>query len=105
VTTLEVRARSTGSRCRCGTKLEVGSTVVRFRNVPSIISGMLENEEFCGIPCARAFLLEALEFLEAASPLGVATDVEEARVAFRVQLGLLALEEPVASPTGARGPG
>ena len=104
MTTLEARALSTGSRCRCGTRLEMGSTVVRFRNVPAILSGMLENEEFCEVPCARAFILEALEFLEAASPLGVARDMEEARVALRVQLGLLALEEPVSSAASARRP-
>ena len=49
-------------------------------------------ERFCGITCARAFILEALEILESSSASSVLRDLEEVRVALRYLLAVTAIQ-------------
>jgi hypothetical protein len=64
-------------RCRCGTRLPEGSRCFEFRSVPEPLVGLLEGEAFCGLPCVRSFLLEALETLESPGSSALVSDVRE----------------------------
>ncbi|HTT17143.1 MAG TPA: hypothetical protein VMH49_07315 [Thermoplasmata archaeon] len=52
-------------RCRCGARLAPGGRVVRAVHVPPEIALLLGPLAFCGSACVRAWLLEALEFVDA----------------------------------------
>lgn len=51
--------------CRCGRRLRAGERAWTVRDLPPSLLPLLELERFCGRPCLRAFLLEALETIGA----------------------------------------
>jgi len=84
-------------RCSCGAPLGTGTPGFRFLGLPPSVAAILEGHDYCGARCARAFILEALEFLDAASSTTAVLDLDEVRTALRVELVALALL-PTASP-------
>jgi hypothetical protein len=82
-----------GARCRCGTHLGVGGPCFRFERVPYTVADLFAEERFCGPACARAFILEALEVIEASSAPAVLRDLQEIRVALQYLLTVLAAHE------------
>ena len=61
----------------------------RFVDVPAVLAGILESKTFCGVKCARAFVLEALEFVGSSAAPQLVSDWDEVRAALRFQLALL----------------
>ena len=82
---LRVRARAE-SRCRCGSVIRAGAVAHRFGPVPGSLERLLSGREFCSVACARSFLLEARETLEASSPPSHLSDLEEVLHSLRHQL-------------------
>ena len=101
LSTLRPVVASADGRCRCGTWLPAGASCFTFREVPEILSTIVDSQQFCGIACARAFLLESVEFLDAAAPLAALKDLDATRVALRFQIALLVLEGEDPGPRGA----
>ena len=62
-------------RCRCGTRISVGSPVLEFEAIPEPLTDLLRNEAFCTSVCVRAYLLEAMEVLEGAAAPELISDV------------------------------
>ena len=71
------RTATRSSRCRCGTPIETGSRCVAVRDVPSSLSSLLRERDFCSIPCIRAYLLEALEVLGSSAAPTMISDFHE----------------------------
>ena len=55
----------TGTVCRCGTKLPMGSPCIEVLGLSSNLSAMFRGEAFCSPRCARAEFLEDLSVLDA----------------------------------------
>ena len=53
-------------RCRCGTRLPLGAACLEIVDVPRELSDWIQGRSFCRPGCARAYLLETIEPLEAA---------------------------------------
>ena len=49
------------ARCRCGRRLRAGDPGWAVSGVAPSLDALFRDEVFCGRPCLRAFLLEALE--------------------------------------------
>ena len=81
-----------GVHCRCGTKLEGQATCYRFARVPEVLIGTLDGERFCGIPCARALILETLELIDGASARTWLRGADETRIALRYLLVGIAVQ-------------
>jgi hypothetical protein len=76
-------------RCRCGTRLSPGAPRLRFARLPPVLAPLLADQPFCGVVCARAHMLEAIELLDARSAATVVQDVPEMLAALRTILGRL----------------
>ena len=81
-----------GERCRCGTQLGPGTGCFQFARVPHALADVLDHQRFCGPACARAFILEALELIDAAPLTPALRDLEDMGVAFRFLLAVMALQ-------------
>jgi hypothetical protein len=66
----------TAARCRCGRALPPGGVSVTFDAPADPIGYLLRGQYFCGLPCARAYLLETSEVLDAAAATGAVSDFE-----------------------------
>lgn len=51
-------------RCRCGTRVESGGTVLSITGLTRSLEGLFHDVIFCSPTCARAFCLESLETLD-----------------------------------------
>jgi hypothetical protein len=63
----ERRASREGRRCRCGTRLTSHDVEIVYGAPPANVRGLLHDFPFCSIACARTYLLEGIEFLDAFS--------------------------------------
>jgi hypothetical protein len=81
-------------QCRCGQRLKHGTPAFRFRSAPDPLTEVVRDVAFCCPACARAYLLESLEFSEAAIAAGAVSDLAEAVEAFRVLLAVLEIAGP-----------
>lgn len=74
---LSPRSASGYERCPCGRHLAVGIPCFVFEEIPYSLRGWLGREEFCSVRCARLYLLELKETLEASAAPSVLSDFEE----------------------------
>jgi hypothetical protein len=79
------------ARCRCGAVLGPNTPAHQFSAPPAILAGILMPQAFCGPACARAFILEALEFTVGPAAASTLADREDLAGALRLQLALLTL--------------
>lgn len=75
--TIVEHAAEHSTRCRCGTRISPGSRCVGIRGLPSSLSALLPDREFCSVPCVRAYLQEALEVLEGSAAPTMIRDFHE----------------------------
>jgi len=94
---LEPHTAVTSGQCRCGTPLAPGTVCVSFAHPPEAARDLVAGLPFCGVLCARAFLLEALELLEPTSAAGSVQDRDRVLAAIA---GLYAQLVAVSSATG-----
>lgn len=52
-------------KCRCGTRIESGGTVLSVTGLPMSLEDLFREVIFCSPKCARTFCLESLETLDA----------------------------------------
>jgi len=71
------RPASGYERCRCGRALGVDIPCFGFEDCPETLRAWLGQREFCSVRCARAFMLELTELLEASVAPSVLSDFEE----------------------------
>ena len=67
---------STARRCRCGKRLENGGHGSELPRPSELLRRYLGDERFCSPACLRAFLLEALERLDAEVTPWVVSDAD-----------------------------
>jgi len=63
---LVTRPAEVEDKCRCGIHLRLGARCLEIVDVPRELADWIQGRSFCGPACARAYLLEAIEPLEAA---------------------------------------
>ena len=98
-----VRVAAGGERCGCGSVLAKGDSVYAVPGVPDLIGPLLAPRSFCSIVCARAFLLETLEFFEAGAIRSMVSDADA--VASTLRGIYLSTAEWGTRPAGPRLPG
>jgi hypothetical protein len=74
---LRAQTLAVTSRCRCGTRLVAGEACLGFAALPEVLRELLDPVPFCGVVCARAYLLEALELFEGSAASAVVRDRDE----------------------------
>ena len=87
-----VRRSARGGKCRCGTVLAPGASSFGFERLPRSLEPLLRGREFCGVLCARAFLLETLATMEDHGSPSAMSDVEEILASLRFLDALIGLE-------------
>ena len=90
--------RSKPERCRCGTHLGAETPAYRLDLIPGPVEELVGDQLFCGPPCARAFILEALEVIDASSAPEVLLDLDRMRGEMRRVLLVLTIPP---NPAGA----
>lgn len=65
-------------KCRCGSVLELGQEDYEFVSAPDNVRAVVEDRPFCSITCARAFLLETMEFLDRPAAASLLSDGRDA---------------------------
>ena len=87
-------------RCRCGSAFGRELPCFHFATLPTSLTELFEDQRFCGTVCARAFILEALEFIESAPASSPLSELDQVRVSLRFLLTLLSMHGgPVAAPS------
>lgn len=66
-------------RCRCGTWIPEGVSCFHFAQPQGPVAALVSEHLFCSVVCARAYLLEALELVQATKAVSVLQDLEEVR--------------------------
>jgi hypothetical protein len=77
---LITRSAGPEAKCRCGTRIAPGGTVISLEGLPESVAPFFAYREFCSGPCARAEFLETFETLDALvdSPAGaMITDLRQ----------------------------
>ena len=69
-----------------------GAPAWAFARVPSPLASLLEDREFCGGPCARAYLLEALALEGTNAAPSVLSDADAVFQALRLLLSLVEID-------------
>jgi hypothetical protein len=60
------RSRTSVTReCVCGTQIPAHGTVFGVTPIPRLAKGLFRGQAFCSPKCIRAFLLEAIEMVDA----------------------------------------
>jgi len=62
-----------------------------------VLAGLLDGQRFCGVACARTFILEALEMFDSSVAPSVLTEAEAMRIALRYLLTVMAVQGGPAS--------
>jgi hypothetical protein len=77
------RPATSSAPCRCGRRLTAGTVCVGFDVPPDPIGYLLKKENFCSLECARAYLLETAEVLDATAAGRTLTDYDALYFALR----------------------
>jgi hypothetical protein len=68
--------------CRCGSRIEPGSTTFRVLDGAGAPLELVGAESFCSVPCVRATFLETLSVLEGLDTPGAEAIVTDLRVTY-----------------------
>jgi hypothetical protein len=90
---LEPYRDADGEKCRCGSRLSTSRGCVRFEQVPGPLVEIVGDRGFCGVVCARAFILEALALVESSAAPAVLSEIEEVQQSLRLLLTLIEIEQ------------
>ncbi len=85
---LRERIASRGYRCRCGTRIRVGTLCLEFEGIPEGLTSLLRDEAFCTTVCVRAYLLEAMAVLEGLASPDLLSDVQSVYSHLQRMLGV-----------------
>ena len=76
----------------CGARIDPATPHYEFTTVPETLRGLLGGKAFCGVACARAFLLETLEVLDCDASGDLVADGDAAASHVRVLIGMMDTE-------------
>ncbi|HTP53466.1 MAG TPA: hypothetical protein VML94_00650 [Thermoplasmata archaeon] len=79
---LQEKAATGSGRCRCGTRLAGGSTVVVIVGSPESIEFLVGDRSFCSARCVRAYLLEELAAVESMATPHASQTISDLRGVF-----------------------